>query len=219
MIIDDQLVYTLSRDLLLILAYALLGGGMKYVDQAFDIDVFNKKFATFLSIPGGILMGILMVYNESSATIFLALVMAVALTRKVDNIAFQVGAVSLILVPIVFRDLIKIQWVPFGLLVLSGLFDEYGNDWADKKLKKRLAREANGKTIKRTPANWIIEFFFMRRFTMKLMILLLVLTGFFQPIYFIAFLAFDTAYTIVEKISTSKKLYSLTKPRTHLYHN
>jgi len=205
MLVDDQTLATIAHDLFLVVAYGFLGGGIKYIDQAFDIGVFNKKVAVGLAVPTGLLMGGLMVYNASSATIFLAVVLAVALTQKVDNIAFRLGAVLLILVPVVFRNLFSIIWLPFGLLVFSGLVDEYGNDWADRRIRNRFLLEANGRRPYRGVLQGIFEFFFLRRFAMKVMLFLLCLTGYFRWIYLIAFLSFDLWYTIIEKISLLKK--------------
>lgn len=208
---DLNLLTGTGHSILLTLSYALLGSGMKYVDQAFDLDVFSKKTATLMAIPGAILMGLLMATNGSSATIFLAIVIGLALTRKVDNIAFQTGLFFLILAPIFFSSIIQIQWIPFALLFSAGIADEYTSDWADLKIKKRTIEEALSKG-KPTPIKQkILEMLFEHRIIMKIMVLLLVLAGLFQPIYLLAFLAFDLSYKAVELYSLSLKKYNINK--------
>ena len=200
------------HEILLILAYALLGGGMKYVDQAFDIGVFSKKTATIITIPGALLMGYLIVADSYSAMIFLAIVIGVAASRKIDNTVFQMGLLLLILTPIIFQNIVNIEWLPFGLLVLAALFDEYGNDWSDKRqlnrhLKTALNHKTNDTTIKR-----IGEILLNHRPLMKATLLTLVITNYFHPLYLLALLTFDGAYKTIETISFHQKTYHLTAP-------
>jgi len=195
--------------LLLIISYGMLGAGMKYADQAFDAGVFSKKIATFLAVPGALLMGFLMVLDSTSATIFLAVVLGVAVTQKIDTIAFKLAVLILILVPVVFRQVIEIQWVAFGLLVIAGIGDEYGNDWADRVLN------GNGSKKKRKSLiESILNKFLLQRPLMKLLIIILTVTAFFHPIYLIAFLTFDASYSLVAWISVHTKTYRISTTPT-----
>lgn len=200
-----------AHNLILIAGYALIGGLIKYIDQAFDLEIFNKKIATLLAIPTAILMGLFMALNDSSATIFFAVVLGVALTRKIDNIAFQTGLFFLILAPIIFSEYVKIQWLPFALLLSAGVADEYTSDWADLKIKKRTFDEAMNIKTPTNARQKILEMLFEHRVIMKIMVFLLVITGVFKPVYIIAFLAFDFSYKAIEIYSIQLKKYSLNR--------
>ncbi len=197
---------------LLILSYALLGAGIKYIDQAFDIDVFNKQVAKIIAVPCGALMGYLIIFDPPSATIFFAMVIGLALTQKLDNIAFYIGTGVLFLLPIIFHNTLKIEWLPFGVLLFSGIIDEIGNDWSDKRILKRLVKhtqENSNNHANKKFTHKLGEKFFLNRFMMKIGILGLVLFNFFPWIYFIAFMAFDILYGIVGEYSLRSKKYSL----------
>lgn len=202
----------LGHSMILVLGYAVIGGLIKYIDQAFDIDVFSKKTAKFLAIPTAILMALFMALNDSSATIFFAIVLGLALTKKIDNIAFQIGLFFLIMIPVFFGEYVKVQWLPFSLLFIACIGDEYTNDWADLKIKKRMYDEALGlKKEQITLKQKILEMLFEHRILMKLMVAVLAVVGIFQPVYLLAFLAFDFAYKAVEMYSFSLKKYNLNK--------
>ena len=78
-------------------------------------------------------MAYLIISDPPSATIFFSIFVVVAVTRKIDNPAFYMGTGILLLLPIIFHGIMKIEWIPFGILILSGIIDEIGNDWADKR--------------------------------------------------------------------------------------
>jgi len=198
--------------LILIGCYALIGAGIKYIDQAFDTKVFSKPFAIFLAIPTGVLMSTLIVFDLPSATIFLAVVLGVAITRKIDNIAFQLGVLTLILLPILFQEMLEFLWLPFGVLVISGIIDEHGNDWSDRIRINNLLNHAKGRPNPEPVDIRFFSRFFSTRMTMKLAVLVLVLTNFFSYVYFFAFLAFDIAYLLIEQYSFTKRVYRISKP-------
>jgi len=113
-----------ENELFIASSYLLLGAGIKYIDQAYDIGVFSKHKANFVAILCGILMAYLVVTDSTSAMIFLAMVISLAITRKIDNIAFYIGTALILIIPVIFNGILKIQWFPFGILVLSGIVDE-----------------------------------------------------------------------------------------------
>jgi len=80
-----------------ILTYIILGAGIKYIDSAFDENVFNKKFAIIISPFLGILWAYVMLMNEISASILLAVLIAVIIKGKIDNIAHLLGVISIII--------------------------------------------------------------------------------------------------------------------------
>lgn len=199
--------------LVILLSYALLGAGIKYADQAYDIEVFNKKIATLLAIPGGALMAFLIIFDSTSAIIFMAMIFGLALTRKIDNIAFCIGTGLVVLFPIIFHDTLKIEWIPFSILIFAGIIDEIGNDWADRRVLKRLIKHTQENENKKFSYKFW-EKFFLNRFMMKIAIFLLALFNFFTWIYFIAFMAFDMTYLLVERYSFHLKKYSIKKDVT-----
>lgn len=206
------MAYKMLDPLILILGYALLGVGLKYIDQAYDVGVFNKKIAKLVAIPCGILMASLIIFDSSSAIILMAMLIGLALTRKIDNIAFYIGTGIVILLPIIFHDTLKIEWLPFGILILAGIIDELGNDWADRRVLKRLIKHTTQKNEKNKKFTYKLgEKFFLNRFMMKIAVFFLALFNFFAWIYFIAFLLFDTMYLLVEQYSFRLKTYSIGK--------
>lgn len=207
-----EMLTGIGHTITLIVGYAVIGGLIKYIDQAFDIDVFNKKTALFMAIPTSILMALFMALNDSSATIFFALVLGLALTKKIDNLAFQIGLFFLIMIPIFFGDYVKVQWLPFALLFMTCIGDEYTNDWVDNKIKKRMYDEALGlKKEEITLKQKILEMLFEHRILMKLMVAVLVVIGIFKLVYLLSFLAFDFTYKAVEIYSFQLKKYNLNK--------
>ena len=200
----------LEEALLIILSYGLLGAGIKYIDQAYDIGVFDKGIANMVAIPSGVLMAYLIIFDSTSAIIFLAIILALSITQKIDAPAFYIGTALVISIPVLFRDILQIEWAPFGILIFSGILDEIGNDWADKRLKKRLV---NHKSMKNNNGflNKLGERFFLNRFAMKLSILVLVVFNVFSWIYLAAFLFFDFMYIVVERYSFHIKIYSISK--------
>ena len=192
---------------IIITGYAILGAGIKYIDQAYDLGVFSKTRANITAVLCGLLMAYFIVTDLPSMAIFLAMVIALAITRKIDNIAFYIGIGIVLLLPIVFNSLIKMNWLPFGVLVISGILDELGNDWADKRAKKRRINRYQ----KNASLLQFEEKFFAYRFAMKVAILILVLLNYFDWIYFAAFLFFDLMYLLVDAYSLSIKVYSINK--------
>ena len=199
------------NELFILISYALLGAGIKYIDQAYDIDVFSKIKANFIAVPTAGLMAYLIIFDPPSTTIFFSILLIVAITKKIDNIAFYIGTGILLFLPIIFHDVLQIAWLPFGILIFSGILDEIGNDWADKRRKKKRFNNPRNNMDNSTLKNFG-ENFFLHRFVMKIAVLVLTLFGLFQYIYFFAFILFDIMYILVEQYSFSIKRYSLTKP-------
>lgn len=201
------------KEILILAGYALLGAGIKYIDQAYDLGIFSKRTANIIAIFSGLLMGSLIISDTTSATIFLGMFIALAVTHKIDNIAFYIGTAIILLMPFLFYNIMKIEWLPFGIIIFSGISDEVGNTWADKRVKIKLVKEAIGKIYPRGKFQYrLAERFFMHRFAMKVAILFLAVLGLFSYLYFFAFLLFDLMYLLVEKYSFSIKIYNINKP-------
>lgn len=201
------------KEILILAGYALLGAGIKYIDQAYDLGIFSKRTANIIAIFSGLLMGSLIISDTTSATIFLGMFIALAVTHKIDNIAFYIGTAIILLMPFLFYNIMKIEWLPFGIIIFSGISDEVGNTWADKRVKIKLVKEAIGKIYPMGKFQYrLAERFFMHRFAMKVAILFLAVLGLFSYLYFFAFLLFDLMYLLVEKYSFSIKIYNINKP-------
>ena len=201
-----------EHELFIVSSYGILGAGIKYIDQAYDIRVFSKTNANVAAVLCSLLMAYLIITDPPSTIIFLAMIIALAITRKIDNIAFYVGIAIILLLPIIFNSLIKMNWLPFGVLAISGILDELGNDWADKRTKNGRVKKHG--IAQNEPIYKFAEKFFIYRFAMKVAILLLVVLGFFDWIYFFAFLLFDLMYVLIDAYSTSIKIYSINKAIT-----
>jgi len=167
-----------------ILTYIILGAGIKYIDSAFDENVFNKKFA--------------MLMNEISASILLAVLIAVIIKGKIDNIAHLLGVISIIIFGVLiifFIDGNGFMFLPLIFLACAGIIDEVGNDVLDynKKFhnKKRFGFMFG-------------YYFFGRRYLMKVAILYLALLNVFPLYFLIAFILFDESYIIVDLYCKSK---------------
>lgn len=171
-------------EVFIIISYALIGAGIKYIDQAYDINIFSKNKSKLLAPFIGILMAYLIMIDNWNALILLSIVIAVAITRKIDNIAFTLGILSLIGTLLLFGNFLKINWSIFAVLLLSGIIDEIGNDLSDKNKLKGM-----------------FNHFFAYRFMMKVAVFILFIINILPLIYLIAFWVFDLAYTFVEVYS------------------
>lgn len=187
--------YVLSSPLIsfpfFLAGYMILGGGIKYIDDAFDEKTFAKSTAILLSPVIAIFWVFMMYITHASATILGAIFLAVLFRNKVDNIGFHVGALAIVsgLGILYFFKVVDFLWGPLVFLTVAGMLDEIGNDYVD-------AHPKVGK--------WI-TLFFTYRFVMKLAVLVCVLMGFFGLEYLIAFLGFDIAYASVGAYSLRLK--------------
>lgn len=161
---------------LVILAFGIIGFGIKLIDDVFDEGMFSRKVA-FILAP--VLVAIWMavsIYDQTAATILFSILAGVLLTGKIDNIVFKASACALILGFFVLSDS-HLLLLPFVLLTLAGVLDEKGNDYADR-----------GK------GSSFLRFFFLHRFSMKLCIIFLSLFLHIPSLYVVAFLVFDCSY-------------------------
>ncbi len=167
---------------LIIVVFSTIGGGLKFIDDAFDEGIFSKRSA-FLLAPAPITVWMyISLVDTISATILFAILTGVLLTGKIDNTIFKTSATSIVLMALLSGK-ISILWPPFLMLVLVGVVDEIGNNYID-----------NNRT------NKAVEFFFAHRFAMKIGVLLLCAVSVFPWAYLLAFLAFDMSYDLVGMI-------------------
>jgi hypothetical protein len=183
-----------GENVLLVIAYSLLGASIKYIDAAFDEKLFSRKKALLLAPLVGILWAYLMYFSAASATILLSIVVAVLITGKVDNVAHLAGLATIVAV-ILISGYFEFIWSALIVITFTGVLDELGNDYVDKK--NLLFRGGLQQKF--------IHYFFKYRSGMKLSVLLFAIIGFYSFIYFIAFLAFDVAYLLVDRYSNYLK--------------
>jgi len=165
-----------------ILAFALLGGGIKLVDDIFDKSLAKRWLALLLVPYLGILWAITMALNSAAASILAAILIAAVLKGKINNIGHQIGLLT-ILVILFFSGFVQFLWIPLIVISLAAIADEIGHDFVEKHKK----------------INKVVSYFFKYRFAMKLAVFLFALFNYFGWIFFFAFMAFDIAYVAVEK--------------------
>jgi len=164
------------------IAFAAIGAGLKYIDDAFDDEWFSKRKAMLIAPLLVIIWVGLSIYDSLSATILFSILFAVLLTGKVDNLAFKISSIALILVFFLTRG-IHFLMVPLFVLILTGIADEEGSDYVEK--------------IKYNKIPKLGAFFFLHRCCMKLGMLGLCTVSLLAWPYLVAFLAFDMAYDFV----------------------
>jgi len=164
----------------IIIAFAVIGFGLKYIDDAFDEEVFNKKIAMLTAPILVILWVCLSIFDSISATILFSVLFAVLLSGKVDNLIFKLSSIALVAVLFLTQTL-HFLLVPMFALTVMGITDEKGNDYVDSH-----------------KIHEVWGFFFAHRCGMKVGILGLCALSLLPWLYMIAFLAFDTAYESVK---------------------
>lgn len=172
--------------ILIVLAYPLLGGLIKYGDQSYDSGRFSKRNSLILALPAGVIMGSLILWDKSSATIFIGMLLALLFAAKYDNLAFKLGfAVAAVFALISFMNFPNnFDLLGAGLILMSAFADEIGSDQADRSG----SRSFIWRLMKERPF-------------MKVTVMFLCAVGIINSFaYLFAFLAFDLAYSFVERI-------------------
>ena len=160
----------------IIIAFAIIGFWLKYIDDAFDENVFSKKIAILVAPILVILWTYLSIFDSISATILFSILFAVLLSGKVDNLIFKLSSIALIVV-LFLTQVLNLSLIPLFALTVMGVADEKGNDYVDTHKTYRVE-----------------EFFFSHRCCMKVGTIGLCVASLIPWLYLIAFLAFDTAY-------------------------
>lgn len=179
-------------------AFSILGAGIKYVDDAFDEDKFNKRLAVFIAPILGVLWAYTSLSNRIAATMLLAVLVGVFAKGKIDNIAHQLGFITILTLLLLAG--VKLMVAPLLVLSVAGILDEIGNDKTDKK------PDWDGLHGK---FNKFAFYFFQYRCLMKVMVLGITLAGIFPLYLFAAFIMFDGAYHLM-------RLYSRTREKTSI---
>lgn len=175
-------------------SYMLLGAGLKYIDDAFDEKIFNKKLAITIAPLLGILWAYTMLIDQFSATILLAILLGVLIRGKIDNYAHMAGFVVIIII-LVFTG-INLLFLPLIFIAVAVFLDEMGNDIIDKNRE-----HFNNSNF----LNKITLYFFDQRWLTKITVLYVVLIGLFPLYFFLAILLFDGAYLTVRLYTRSRQ--------------
>lgn len=149
------------------------------------IDVFFVRFGflcVVLALFVGFGMGYVIVSDAGFASLLLAVILGSLFGRKVDNIAFESG--FLVVLVYIWVYSFTVLYIPFVLLLVSAIVDEYGNDWSDRQAVKDS-----------------FTFFFKYRMSMKATVIGLALAGSLKPELIIALLIIDAGYHLGEKLS------------------
>jgi len=177
-----------------LVAYSILGAGIKYIDDAFDKHIFDKKMAIAITPFLSVLGVYAMIIDPVSATILLAVLFGVLIKGKVNNIAFIIGFV-LVMLPVIIIG-VKFLIIPLIFLSTSAVLDEIGNDYIDSK-KDQFDKEKF--------SNKFLIYFFGHRWIMKIAIIYLVILGIIPFFFFIAMALFDYAYVIIDNYNSLKQ--------------
>jgi len=170
------------KNIAFVLAYAIIGYGLKYIDEVYDEGVYNKKIALLFVAICSIFMSYLSAIDSYSMAIFFAIIFGVAIGGKIDNIAFKIGAVLTLFLTFLIKylffyiDIIEFDYFAFGVLLIMCILDEE----VDRLGHKRGIKILNSRPF------------------MKIAMVLLWIAQSIAFIYVLAFFAFDIAYSFAK---------------------
>lgn len=173
----------MNDEILILFSLGVIGGGLKFIDEAFDENAFNKKFAFLIAALLVIIWTGISIYDASAATVLFAILGGVFLSGKIDNAAFRASTTVLVIL-LFLSGRFTLIWLPFFLLTLAGIIDEKGNDYVDSRKTNRA-----------------VKFFFLHRFSMKLTVFAVCYASYLHGLYLFAFLAFDVTYDLIGVLS------------------
>jgi len=189
----EQLIQLIGANpLFIIISYALLGAGLKYIDAAFDEGTLSKKGALLISPFLGVLWIFTMIIDNSSAVLLSAIILGVLIRGKIDNAAFSIGLFVIVFIAL----LVGIRVSPLLLVFLTAcaFMDEIGNDIIDK--------------MEKNPSfgNVFLRFFFGKRWLLKVGVLYLAVIGVFSFYSLVALYFFDEAYILLDDYSRAREI-------------
>ena len=186
------------------LVFAIIGAGLKYIDDAFDEDIFSKKIAVLIAPIIVIVAVILAIKDAASQTILFSILLAVLIGGKVDNLVFKLSSIAFLLLLFLpsfgLYGTFNFLWIPLVIITITGVIDERGNDYIDKN-----------------KTNELTNFFFEHRFSMKIGMLTVCVFPFLPWLYLLAFLAFDGAYESIRILGKMSIENQRDKKSAYLY--
>ncbi|MDD1771399.1 MAG: hypothetical protein LUQ09_00600 [Methanomassiliicoccales archaeon] len=120
----------------LVVAYAFLGGAIKYIDQAYDEGIGSIRISKMLAIVSGLVMGACMIFDGGFSTAFyLAMLISLVLTKKIDNWSFMVGTLVALVTYIAGAFIwgAELMLVPLAVFLIAGAVDEIADGIAHKR--------------------------------------------------------------------------------------
>jgi hypothetical protein len=191
--------------------YMVLGDSSKYIDEVYDESIFNKKIALFLAVISMFLLVSLVFLDYISGIIFLGVAVGLVAAGKIDNLIFRLLTVSL-LICAVWRLLnfsvgINFSSQSTGLfiflaLAFSSFADECLNDFSDYH-KKSL--------------HLVLKRIFHNRLITKITIFCVGIFEYKNSLHFMASLAFDAAYSLIENWGAQVKQEIIRAKQNALY--
>ena len=191
--------------------YMVLGGCCKYIDEVYDESIFNKKIAIFLAAISMFLLVSLVFLDYISGIIFLGVAVGLVAAGKIDNLIFRLLTVSLFISAVGrvlnFPDGINFSSQSTGLfiflaLAFSSFADECLNDFSDHH-KKSL--------------HLVLKVIFHNRLITKITVFCVGLFEYKTNLYFMASLAFDAAYSLIENWADQVKQKIIRAKQNALY--
>lgn len=184
MFFTDDLVNHLS----FLCIYAFIGAGFKYIDQVYDLGIFNQKVAWILVVLVGAAMGILMAFDSYSTELLLSIILGISITSKLDNWAFRLLILIALIVPGIYALLqlesleLHVRWLVLAILTSTAVLDEFLDSIYHKTDIK------------------ILKY----RLLLDIVVFSMACLDFLPFLYFGAILSFDLAYLFVGAISFKK---------------
>lgn len=152
---------------------------MKFSDDFYDV-YGNLKIATVFGVLCAVCSAFASVFDVGAAYIFISILIGNILALKVDGIHHFVTLVLFVLVLLIFGcPLLDISILIIG--ICAALFDEIGHE-----------------LIPNLTNNSFLLFFFEYRFVMKVVILLMAISGVFSFWTFILFIIFELSYVMAD---------------------
>ena len=155
---------------------------MKYSDDLNDVN-HNIVFASIFGILCGLTSALATVSDVGAAYMFLAILIGNMIVLKVDGIHHILALVIFVAGCLIGGIPANLNLVVLMICILAAIADEVGHD-----------------TICKITDNRFLNLFFEYRFVMKIVVLLLALSGAFSIWIFLCFIMFEIAYVFAEVI-------------------
>lgn len=150
---------------------------MKCSDDLYDANN-EVKYASAIGILCGLASAAATVYNIDAAYIFIAILIGNLLALKVDGIHHVVTLLVFIVICLIC-GIPDLNIIVLLICILAALSDEIGHEMISKVTDNRF-----------------LNLFFEYRFVMKIVILMLAVSGVFNIWIFVCFISFEIAYVI-----------------------
>ncbi|MGE0549987.1 MAG: hypothetical protein AB7O24_14785 [Kofleriaceae bacterium] len=119
----------------LLFVWAVLGGLLKYVDDAYDEGMHNKRAASVIGYVLAIPWLWLMSTSPGAASVLGSFMVAVVLAREIDILPFVVWTVLVAIGSVVLLALgvIKIEWGVFAVLSFTGFLEDTLSNYGERR--------------------------------------------------------------------------------------